>query len=168
MPSAEWDTVVPAGINVVWLMGIWTRSSAGRQMALANPSLRTAWAAALPEWSASDVAGSPYCISEYEPDAEFGGWAGLDAARAQLSQRGALLMVDWVPNHVGPDSSWLHRAPDAFVRGTADDLNRDPTAYVRIGDAMLARGKDPYFAPGLMSCRSTPSPRAFDGWLPRP
>ncbi len=147
VPPSEWDAVVPEGITVVWLMGVWARSAAGREIALANPDLREAWSAALPGWSAQDVAGSPYCIREYEPDLAFGGWAGLDAAREQLRLRGALLMVDWVPNHVGPDSPWLRLAPDAFVRGADEDADRDPTAYVRIGDAVFARGKDPYFPP---------------------
>ncbi len=147
VPSAEWDAIVPEGITVVWLMGVWARSAGGRAIAMVNPGLRVAWATALPGWSESDVAGSPYCIREYEPDAAFGGWPGLDAAREQLRRRGALLMVDWVPNHIGPDSPWLGVAPDAFVRGTADDLQRDRAAYVRVGDSVFARGKDPYFAP---------------------
>lgn len=56
-------------------------------------------------------------------------------------------MVDWVPNHIAPDSPWLRAAPEAFVHGGVDDLDRDPTAYVRVGDAVFARGKDPYFPP---------------------
>lgn len=107
VPAAEWDAVVPEGIDVVWLMGVWSRSAAGRDIALQNPQLRDAWSRALPDWTDPDVAGSPYCIREYEPDEMFGGWSGVDAAREQLRRRGALLLLDWVPNHVGPDSSWL-------------------------------------------------------------
>jgi hypothetical protein len=147
VPDAEWDALVPDGVNVVWLMGVWSRSAAGRDIAMANPQLKAAWTQALPDWTDADVAGSPYCIREYEPESAFGGWPGLDAAREQLLRRGALLMLDWVPNHVGPDSSWLRTAPRAFVRGTDDDLARDPAAYLRVGDGIFARGKDPYFAP---------------------
>ncbi|MGV1009544.1 MAG: hypothetical protein ACOYBY_13175 [Dermatophilaceae bacterium] len=147
VPTPEWDALVPDGITVVWLMGVWSRSAAGRDIALADPGLRSAWSAALPGWSDADLAGSPYCIRAYEPDGGFGGWPGLDAAREQLRRRGALLMLDWVPNHVAPDSPWLGESPDAFVRGSDADAERDPTAYVRIGDAVFARGKDPYFPP---------------------
>jgi hypothetical protein len=31
----------------------------------------------LPGWTDDDVAGSPWCIREYEPDPAIGGWAGL-------------------------------------------------------------------------------------------
>src|SRR4051794_31185891 len=66
--GAEWDLVVPPGVNVVWLMGVWQRSLEGRAIALGNDGLRAAWSAALPDWTDADVAGSPYCIRQYEPD----------------------------------------------------------------------------------------------------
>ncbi len=147
VPPAEWDAVVPAGVNVVWLMGVWERSVDGRAIALADPGLRASWSAALPDWTESDVAGSPYCIRDYTPDKSVGGWAGLDIAREQLRGRGALLMVDWVPNHMGPDSPSLRSDPDAFVRGTDEELSRQPHAFVAVGGKVFARGKDPYFAP---------------------
>ena len=121
-PAHEWDAVVPSGITVVWLMGVLDaqRRRTGRSP---WPTLRyeQSWSSALPDWTDDDVAGSPYCICDYDPDPSIGGWAGLDAARQQLRARGAGLMVDWVPNHVGPDSPWLLEAPEAFVRGTAED-----------------------------------------------
>ncbi len=147
VPATEWDALVPSGINVVWLMGVWDRSADGRAIAMANPGLRASWSAALADWTDADVAGSPYCIRDYEPDPAFGGWSGLDVARAELRARGALLMVDWVPNHVGPDSPWLLAEPDAFVQGTHGELAAQPEAFVAVGDAVFARGKDPYFAP---------------------
>jgi hypothetical protein len=147
VPAPEWDVVVPEGISVVWLMGVWERSPSGRQIALSNPDLRAGWSAALPDWTDADVVGSPYCITDYVPAADLGGWAGLDDARAELRSRGALLMVDWVPNHVGPDSPWLRSAPEAFVRGTADDLVGSPEAFVDVDGTVFANGKDPYFAP---------------------
>jgi hypothetical protein len=147
VPGSEWDLVVPDGVSVVWLMGVWTRSPAGREIALSNPDLRAGWSSALPDWTSADVAGSPYCITDYEPAPALGGWAGLDLARAELRARGALLMVDWVPNHVGPDSPWLRTAPEAFLRGTAEGLARRPSAFVEIAGTVFAKGKDPYFAP---------------------
>ena len=41
----------------------------------------------------------------------------------------------------------LTAAPDAFIRGTAEDLVHDPAGFVEIGGDVFARGKDPYFAP---------------------
>jgi hypothetical protein len=148
VPEAEWDAVVPAGITVVWLMGVWARSAAGRDVALADQGLREAWTRALPDWSEADVAGSPYCIREYVPDDAYGGWAGLDAARAALRSRGAGLMLDWVPNHTGPDSPWLLTDPDAYVRGSAEELAADPVAFLETPSGVVAaRGRDPFFPP---------------------
>ena len=79
--AVEWDALVPKGVNVVWLMGVWERSAVGRAIALDDAGLRAAWSSALPDWTAADVAGSPYCIRDYVPDPFVGGWAGVDAAR---------------------------------------------------------------------------------------
>jgi hypothetical protein len=147
VPDPEWDALTPAGVNLVWLMGVWERSAAGRAIALSDPALRASWSSALPDWTPDDVAGSPYCIRDYVPAGRLGGWAGLDAARHALRRRGALLMLDWVPNHVGPDCPWLESHPQAFVRGTAEELAADPDGYLEVGGTVFARGKDPYFAP---------------------
>ena len=147
VPGHEWDAVVPDGVSVVWLMGLWRRSSAGRAIALEDDGLRASWTTALPDWTESDVIGSPYCIRSYDPDPLLGGWDDLTRARGQLRARGALLMLDWVPNHVGPDAPWLTEAPDAFIRGTKAELIADPKAFVEVDGEVYARGKDPYFAP---------------------
>src|SRR6185295_19098261 len=35
--------------------------------------------------------------------------------------------------------------PEYFVRGSDEDLQRDPASFVRAGDRVLANGRDPYF-----------------------
>ena len=59
--------------------------------------------------------------------------------------RGVGLVLDFVPNHVAPDHPWAIEHPEYFVRGTADDLARDPDGFLAVGDAVIARGRDPYF-----------------------
>ena len=147
VPRGEWDALVRPGVNVVWLMGVWQRSEAGRAIALLDDGLRRSWSTSLPGWADSDVVGSPYCIRDYVPDALVGTWADLKHARGQLRARGARLMLDWVPNHMAPDSPWLEREPAAFIHGTPADLTADDKAYVAVGTGVFARGKDPYFAP---------------------
>ena len=147
VPAPEWDRVVPDGISVVWLMGVWARSPSGRQIALLNPDLRASWSSALPDWTSTDVVGSPYCITDYVPAAEFGGWAGLDVARAELRARGALLMVDWVPNHVGPDSPWLRERPRGVRARHGRGARPSAGGVRRVDGNVFAKGKDPYFAP---------------------
>ena len=55
------------------------------------------------------------------------------------------LILDFVPNHVAPDHPWTHEHPEYFVRGSDEDLARDPASFVRVGDGVLANGRDPYF-----------------------
>ena len=50
-----------------------------------------------------------------------------------------------MPNHVAPDHAWTTAHPEYFVSGSEDDLERDPASFVRVGDRVLANGRDPYF-----------------------
>ena len=64
VPQRYWDEIAGLGFDSVWLMGVWRRSPAGIGIALANPALRSDFQAALPDWRAEDVVGSPYCVRE--------------------------------------------------------------------------------------------------------
>ena len=50
-----------------------------------------------------------------------------------------------MPNHVAPDHPWTATHPEYFIRGSDDDVQRDPGSFVRVGDSVLANGRDPYF-----------------------
>ena len=126
-------------------MGVWERSPAGIAIAMANPSLVEGFRRALPDFAPADVVGSPYCIRDYEVDARLGGPEGLAAAREALARHGLGLILDFVPNHVAPDHPWLAEHPEYFVRGDEADLERDPASFVRVGDVVVANGRDPYF-----------------------
>ena len=115
VPDEEWDRVTPAGIDAVWLMGVWDRSPEGVRLALDSPSHLADFRATLDDFQPADVIGSAYCIRHYEVDAQFGGRDGLLAARQALAARGARLIVDFVPNHVAPDHPWLGR-PSRLLR----------------------------------------------------
>jgi len=81
VPAREWDGFAARGFTQVFLMGVWSRSPLGRELALADDRLRAEYDRVLPGWDAADVAGSPYCIDAYAPDRRMGGWAALDVAR---------------------------------------------------------------------------------------
>ena len=147
VPAEVWDDLGLFRFDAVWLMGVWERSPVGREMALANEPLRQAISAALPDATPEDIVGSPYCVHNYEVDADIGGRAGLAAARAELAARGMGLILDFVPNHVASDHPWVAAHPDYFIRGTAEDLERAPRDYFEAGGAVIARGRDPYFPP---------------------
>src|SRR6476620_7187648 len=147
VPDDVWDDVAGVGVDAVWLMGVWARSPAGAAIARQHPAMVAAQREALPDVSDADVVGSAYCVRDYVVDDHLGGEAGLAAARAALAARGVGLVLDFVPNHVAPDHPWATEHPEWFVRGTQDDLARDPEGFLAVGDAVIARGRDTYFPP---------------------
>jgi len=147
VPGAAWDDLALPGVDAVWLMGVWERSPAGLAVAMADDELLATFRAALPALRPDDVVGSPYCVRRYVADEHLGGPAALAAARTELAARGVRLILDYVPNHVAPDHPWVLDRPEVFIGGSADDLSSSPAAYLEAGGHVLARGRDPYFAP---------------------
>jgi Alpha amylase, catalytic domain len=145
VPAEEWDAIRALGFDAVWLMGIWERSPAGTAIALMDEALVESFRQALPDLEPQDVVGSPYCIRNYQADPHLGGRRGLAAARVALAERGLGLILDFVPNHVAPDHPWTSEHPEYFVHGSEEDLERDPSSFLRVGNAVLANGRDPYF-----------------------
>ena len=147
LPARVWDEVAPAGTDAVWLMGVWERSPAGLEIARHNAGLQDEFRRTLPDLAPEDVVGSPYCVRRYVVDARLGGATGLAVARAELARRGLRLILDYVPNHVAPDHPAVSEHPDWFVAGSASDHAAAPGAWFETGGRVLARGRDPYFAP---------------------
>jgi hypothetical protein len=145
VPERDWDAIASLGFDAVWLMGVWERSPAGIDISMRNAGLLEDFRRALPDFSAKDNVGSPYCVRRYVVDRHLGGRKGLAAARDALRRRGLRLILDFVPNHVAPDHPWVAEYPDFFVRGTADDARNDPASFTEIGGKVFARGRDPYF-----------------------
>jgi hypothetical protein len=145
VPKKKWKAIAALGFDVVWLMGVWERSPAGVAIALENDALVESFRRALPDFTTADVVGSPYCIRDYAVAADLGGRKGLAAARKALDKRGLKLILDFVPNHVAPDHAWTREHPEYFVGGTEEDLERDPASFVKVGDRVLANGRDPFF-----------------------
>jgi hypothetical protein len=145
VPEQEWDSIASYGFDAVWFMGVWERSPAGIAIAMQNRGLLEDFRRALPDFSAQDNVGSPYCVRRYVVDEHLGGPSGLAAARARLANRGIRLLLDFVPNHVAPDHPWATTHPEYFIHGGKEDLDRNPSAFVAAGGKVLACGRDPYF-----------------------
>jgi hypothetical protein len=134
VPSEAWDAVCVPGVDTVWLMGVWERSAASREIALADDQNRASFQAALPDLDVeTDVVGSAYSVRRFVVDDRLGGRDALAVARAELRDRGVHLLLDFVPNHVAPDHPWTQEHPEYFVPGS--------------DGARYAAGRDPYFPP---------------------
>ena len=146
VPGSVLDALAVPGITTIWLMGVWERSQFSRQHAL---KYKHEYLGALPDMTDEDVIGSAYSIRAYEVAAEYGGREGLAAFRRQLQARGLKLMLDYVPNHVGPDHAWADE-PGFAVRGKASDAKQRPSDFflhrTKSGRRIvLAHGRDPYY-----------------------
>ncbi|HSI11032.1 MAG TPA: alpha-amylase family glycosyl hydrolase [Chthoniobacter sp.] len=145
VPPVEWDQIASAGFDAVWLMGVWERSAAGIAISMRNSGLLADFNRALPDFTAQDNVGSPYCVRRYVVDDHLGGPAALAVAREELGERGLRLILDFVPNHVAPDHPWVSEHPEFFIQGNEEDFRRDPASFMKIGDKVFACGRDPYF-----------------------
>lgn len=148
IPHSEWEEIASCGFSLVWLMGVWMRSAASRRCALQDEGLRSAYDEALPGWSEADVAGSPYAVGSYRMDPYLGTDEDLLRAKTIINELGMGLILDFVPNHLAVDHPWTESLPDCFVRGSRDDMQRDPALFFLTGGGhVLAHGRDPHFPP---------------------
>jgi hypothetical protein len=139
---AQWQKL---GFTHIWLMGVWSTGPRARAQALDHLGLRQSYSDASPGWTEADVAGSPYAIADYLVPDSLGGDAGLNQFRKKLKARGINLILDFVPNHLGMDHSWLSLRPELFVQSPV----QAPETFAHetsTGTFWLAHGKDPYFA----------------------
>jgi hypothetical protein len=152
LPDAFIDEVARKGFGWVWLLGVWQTGRIGREISLQTPKLQEECRRVLPDLRPGDVCGSPFAITEYRVNADFGGDAALARLRERLARRGLKLLLDFVPNHTARDHRWVTTHPAYYIAGSEDDLRREPQNYARAepgragGDAtILAYGRDPYF-----------------------
>ncbi|MHA1583864.1 MAG: alpha-amylase family glycosyl hydrolase [Promethearchaeota archaeon] len=131
--------------DVIWLMGVWTRSSESKKIAQKMPELKGDYHSALFDYNDDDVIGSPYAIYDYSCDPHLGGQDALENFAKRLHFFGKLLILDFVPNHLAVDHPWLIEHPKYFVRGTESEILNNSKTFFSKGDNVFAHGKDPYF-----------------------
>ncbi len=115
----DWDAITPAGIDAVWLMGVWERSPSGLAVANDNNELQASFRDALPDLRPGDVIGSPYCVRRYVVDAGLRRppRPGPGSGRAGQQRRAPDARLR--PNHVAPDHPWTMEHPERFIQGDA-------------------------------------------------
>jgi glycosidase len=150
IPDFELDRLASLGFSFVWFLSVWATGEGSRKISRENPEWRQEFELTLTDLIEDDIGGSGFAIAGYHVLPSLGGDEALKRLRTRLSARGMKLMLDFVPNHMGPDHPWVHEYPEYFISGTEDDLKNSPQNYTRIklkqGEKIFAYGRDPYFA----------------------
>ena len=143
VPDAEIERWRRLGFTHIWLMGVWQVGPKAREEALRL--WREHWSQEIVS-KPEDVLGSPYSIQEYAVDSRLGDALALLMFKERLSRAGLRLIIDFVPNHLGIDSTEPARFPARFVHSNEA---RPGTfeAEARFGKRYFAHGRDPYFPP---------------------
>ena len=149
IPERSLDAFAEMGFDWVWLMGVWTTGALGQQISREHAEWRVEFENTLSDLCDDDIGGSGFAVTEYKVHTLLGGDKALKKLRERLNARGLRLMLDFVPNHVGPDHPWVESHPEYFIAGTEADLKEQPQNYTRVkrssGDMIMAYGRDPYF-----------------------
>lgn len=135
IPDETLDQLVRWGINGLWLIGLWERSEASREIKqmCGNP----------------DAVSSAYSLARYQIAERLGGEQSyLDLSR-RCGLRGIRLASDMVPNHMGIDSDWVYDHPDWFISAeespfpsyTFDgaELSKRPDISIKLEDHYYTR-----------------------------
>lgn len=101
IPAEELDKLAHWGFNGLWLIGLWERSSASRQIKqmCGNP----------------EAVASAYSLKNYTIADALGGEEAYQNLKDRAWKRGIRLASDMVPNHMGIDSDWVIEHPDWFI-----------------------------------------------------
>ena len=146
VPESVWQELGALQVDAIWLMGVWRRSTEARRISASHADFQAELRGVLPDFSPEDVSGSPYSVQEYVVDEHLGGQGALAAARQELRKRGLKLLLDFVPNHVAPDHSWIHEHPDYMVQAVAGTVNPDQGKFFEKDGRWFAYGRDPNLA----------------------
>jgi glycosidase len=149
IPDRDLDWIAAKGFDWVWLLSVWQTGLAARHISRTNPEWRREFEHTLADLRDEDIPGSGFAITGYSVHTDLGGDVALARLRERLRARGLRLMLDFVPNHTGPDHPWVEDHPEYYVHGTSQDMLRAPANYAwakrRSGNVILAHGRDPYF-----------------------
>ena len=146
VPEKEFRFFTACGFNIIWLMGVWKPSLYSQAIARSHQCLRTTFLEQLGSLVPEDIGASPYAISDYSLNPCLGEKDELEIFREKLNRSGIKLMLDFVPNHLAIDNSWLPDHPEYFISVSSEEHYFDPgSCFEYERDTYFAHGKDPYF-----------------------
>lgn len=149
IPDAFLDECKTMGFQWLWFLSVWKTGEKGRKVSLNHTEWKHEFEQTLPDLKKADIGGSGFAIAAYEVAENLGGNEALSRLRKRLHKRDMKLMLDFVPNHMGPDHPWVMEHPDYFIGGTTDDLMRAPQNFAQLTikrkKQVLAYGRDPFF-----------------------
>lgn len=102
IPDEELSRLAGAGFTGIWLIGIWERSVASREIKqrMGNP----------------DALASAYAVWDYEVSSALGGPEAADRLRERAKRFGIRIGADMVPNHTAIDGRWIFEHPERFIQ----------------------------------------------------
>ena len=130
IPDEELRRLAGHGINSLWLIGVWERSSSSQTIKQLCGN--------------QDAVASAYSLYDYSIAHDLGGEPAYGNLRDRAFAHGVRLASDMVPNHMGIDSSWVIEHPEWFMsrpdspypsyRFDGPDLSRDGRVEIKIDD----------------------------------
>ena len=135
IPDESLDQLAQWGFTGLWLIGLWERSVASREIKqmTGNP----------------DAVASAYSLSRYKIAERLGGEASYHNLAERCAKRGIRLASDMVPNHMGIDSDWVYEHPEWFIQTdqppfpsyqfNSPDLSKRPNISIHLEDHYYSR-----------------------------
>ena len=135
IPDETLDQLANWGFTGLWLIGLWERSDASRQIKqmCGNP----------------DAVSSAYSLARYQIADRLGGDLSYQNLSQRCAARGIRLASDMVPNHMGIDSDWVYDHPDWFIQSDQSpfpaysfngaDLSTRPGTSINLEDHYYTR-----------------------------
>ena len=130
IPDEALEELADAGVTGLWLIGVWERSTASRDIKhrMGNP----------------DALASAYSVWDYVVADALGGEPALEALKQKAARHGIRIGADMVPNHTAIDGRWVAEHPERFVqlptppfenyRFDGPDLGHDQRMHVSLED----------------------------------
>ncbi len=145
IPDSMLDELAEAEFTWLYLLSVWQTGEIGRRISRENSGLRAGFQIDIPDLTDEDICGSGFAISDYILHEDFGKSDALLRFKRRVNERGMKLMLDLVPNHTAIDHGWVKSHPEFYVHGDEEAIAFAPQNFIRIGDRILAHGRDPYF-----------------------